>query len=50
VSGIDKRLDNQEFINRGILVAVVIALLSGAAKLFDILPKVKVPVDPIVIG
>ncbi|MFM6846751.1 MAG: hypothetical protein ACKPKS_23685, partial [Dolichospermum sp.] len=29
VIGIDKRLDNQEFINRGVLVAVIIALISG---------------------
>lgn len=41
VSGIGKRLDNQEFINRGILVSVIIALLGGAAKLFDILPLTK---------
>ena len=39
VSGIDKRIDNQEFINRGILVAVIVALIAGAAKLFDILPR-----------
>ena len=38
VSGISKRLDNQEFINRGILVSVIIALIGGAAKLFDLLP------------
>ena len=34
VSGIDKRLDNQEFINRGVLVALIVALIGGAAKLF----------------
>ncbi|MFM5888047.1 MAG: hypothetical protein ACKOQS_07125, partial [Dolichospermum sp.] len=34
VIGIDKRLDNQEFINRGVLVAVIIALISGVVKLF----------------
>ena len=38
VSGIDKRLDNQEFLNRGILVAVIVALIGGAAKLFGWLP------------
>jgi predicted nuclease with TOPRIM domain len=41
VSGISKRLDNQEFISRGILVSVIIALLGGAAKLFDLLPLNK---------
>ena len=41
VSGIDKRLDNQEFISRGILVSVIVALLGGAAKLFDLLPITK---------
>ena len=39
VSGISKRMDNQEFIDRGILVSVIIALMGGAAKLFDLLPK-----------
>lgn len=38
VNGLGKRLDNQEFINRGVLVSVIIALIGGAAKLFDILP------------
>jgi predicted nuclease with TOPRIM domain len=38
VSGIDKRLDNQEFINRGVLVALIVALIGGAAKLFGWLP------------
>jgi chromosome segregation ATPase len=39
VSGIDKRLDNQEFINRGVLVALIVALIGGAAKLFGWLPN-----------
>jgi transketolase len=39
VSGIDKRLDNQEFINRGVLVAVIIALISGVVKLFGLFPS-----------
>ncbi len=30
VSGIDKRLDSQEFVNRGVLVALIAALFSGA--------------------
>jgi DNA repair exonuclease SbcCD ATPase subunit len=38
VSGIDKRLDNQEFLNRGVLVALIVALMGGAAKLFGWLP------------
>ena len=38
VSGIDKHLDNQEFINRGVLVALIVALIGGAAKLFGWLP------------
>jgi wobble nucleotide-excising tRNase len=38
VSGVDKRLDNQEFINRGVLVALIVALVGGAAKLFGWLP------------
>ena len=39
VSGIGKRLENQEFTNRSILVAVVIALIGGAAKFFGIFPN-----------
>lgn len=39
VNGIGKRLENQEFTNRGILVAVVIALIGGAAKFFGIFPN-----------
>jgi predicted nuclease with TOPRIM domain len=39
VSGIDKRLDNQEFLNRGVLVALIVALIGGAAKLFGWLPN-----------
>jgi transketolase len=38
VIGIGKRLDNQEFINRGVLVALIVALIAGAAKLFGWLP------------
>ncbi|MFM6606070.1 MAG: hypothetical protein ACKPH3_18680 [Dolichospermum sp.] len=42
VIGIDKRLDNQEFINRGVLVAVIIALISGVVKLFGFSPTGKI--------
>jgi DNA repair exonuclease SbcCD ATPase subunit len=36
--GFDKRIDNQEFLNRGILGALVVALVAGAAKLLGWLP------------
>jgi predicted nuclease with TOPRIM domain len=39
IDGIGKRLDNQEFINRGVLVAVIVALVGGAAKIFGWLPN-----------
>jgi DNA anti-recombination protein RmuC len=38
VTGIEKRLDNQEFINRGVLVAVIVTGLGSAAKFFGWLP------------
>jgi hypothetical protein len=41
VTGIDKRLDNQEFINRGVVGAVLETVIGGAAKLFGFLPNVK---------
>ena len=34
VTGLSNRLDNQEFISRGILVALIVAILGGLAKLF----------------
>ncbi|MGK7954080.1 MAG: hypothetical protein AB4063_02240 [Crocosphaera sp.] len=34
VDGLGKRLDNQEFINRAVLVGLIIALLGGLAKMF----------------
>jgi septation ring formation regulator EzrA len=37
---IEKRLDNQEFINRGVLVAVIVTFIGGAAKFFGWLPVV----------
>ncbi|MFM6071995.1 MAG: hypothetical protein ACKPB9_10505 [Dolichospermum sp.] len=42
VIGMEKRLDNQEFINRGVLVAVIIALISGVVKLFGFFPTGKI--------
>jgi hypothetical protein len=38
VTGIGKRLENQEFLNRGILAALMVALIAGAAKIFGWLP------------
>jgi hypothetical protein len=38
VTGIGKRLENQEFLNRGILAALIVALIAGAAKIFGWLP------------
>ncbi|ELS02465.1 hypothetical protein Xen7305DRAFT_00021790 [Xenococcus sp. PCC 7305] len=34
VEQLDKRLANQEFINRGVLVGLIAALLAGVAKVF----------------
>lgn len=39
IADIDKRLDNQEFINRGALVALIVALIGGTAKLFGWMPS-----------
>ena len=39
VTGIGKRLENQEFLNRGILAALIVALIAGAAKLFGFFPN-----------
>ncbi len=36
VGGLGKRLENQEFTNRGILIALIVALIGGAAKLFGL--------------
>ncbi len=36
ITGLDTRISNQEFTNRGILIALVVAILAGAAKLFGI--------------
>jgi predicted nuclease with TOPRIM domain len=34
VDGIAKRLDYQEFINRGVIVGLILASLAGLAKIF----------------
>jgi len=34
IKGLTARVANQEFTNRGILIALVVAILGGAAKLF----------------
>ncbi len=37
LEGMDKRLENQEFITRGIIVGLILAFLAGFAKLFGII-------------
>ncbi len=39
VTGLGKRLENQEFVNRGILMALVVALMAGTAKLLGFIPN-----------
>ncbi|MFM7571561.1 MAG: hypothetical protein ACKO4S_00245 [Snowella sp.] len=39
ITGIGKRLENQEFIGRSIFVGVILALLAGAVKLFGFPPR-----------
>lgn len=34
VEGIDKPLDTQDFINRGVAIGLLVALIGGLAKLF----------------
>ncbi|MEL4893989.1 hypothetical protein [Crocosphaera sp. Alani8] len=34
VDGLGKRLDYQEFINRGVIIGLIVALLGGLAKMF----------------
>ncbi|MDJ0691412.1 MAG: hypothetical protein QNJ41_23270 [Xenococcaceae cyanobacterium MO_188.B32] len=36
VDQLDKRVSNQEFTNRGVLVGLIIVILGGAAKFFGI--------------
>lgn len=37
VEQLDKRVGNQEFTNRGILIGIVIVILGGVAKFFELL-------------
>jgi hypothetical protein len=39
VSGLDKRIENQEFTSRGILIGLIVVVLGGAAKVFGFLPN-----------
>jgi hypothetical protein len=34
MDGLSKRVDNVDFINRGVFVALIIAILGGFAKIF----------------
>ncbi len=40
VDGVGKRLENQEFISRGVLVTLIVAILGGFAKLFGFAGKI----------
>jgi predicted nuclease with TOPRIM domain len=37
IDGLSKRIENQEFITRGVVVGLVLAFLAGFAKLFGII-------------
>ena len=39
VTGLSKRLDFQEFVNRGILTALIVVLIAGATKFFGFMPN-----------
>jgi predicted nuclease with TOPRIM domain len=39
VDQLDKRVGNQEFTNRGVLVGLIIVILGGAAKFFGMIDK-----------
>ena len=39
IEGLTTRVGYQEFTNRGILIALVVAVLGGAAKLFGFFPN-----------
>ena len=39
IKGLTARVASQEFTNRGIQIALVVAILGGAAKLFGFLPN-----------
>jgi hypothetical protein len=34
VEGLSKRIDNQEFVSRGVLIGLIVAIAGGTAKLF----------------
>ena len=36
VDGLSKRMDNQEFISRGVLIGLIVAILGSFAKLFGL--------------
>ncbi len=36
VEGITKQLDTQEFINRGVIIGLILAVLDGFAKVFGL--------------
>lgn len=36
VDGLGKRIASQEFINRGVLISLIVALLGGLAKMFGL--------------
>lgn len=37
VEQLDKRIGNQEFTNRGVLIGLIVVILGGAAKLFGLM-------------
>ncbi len=37
VDGLGKRFDYQEFINRGVVIGLIVALLGGLAKMFGLI-------------
>ena len=37
VDGLGKRLENQEFVSRGVLIALIVTILGGFAKLFGLI-------------
>ena len=39
IKGLTTRVADQEFTNRGIFIALVVAILGGAAKLFGFFPN-----------
>jgi hypothetical protein len=40
IDGLDKRVANQEFINRSVLAALIVGIIGGFAKLFGFIDKV----------